>query len=94
MAAQIGVLDLEVEARNEAKGCFDWLILREEEVVVEKHDYCGNMLTMSAPKSLTFEHLNLYFKTDAVHQYRGFLLKFTGMWFVQFIIVKRYHIAS
>ena len=84
---RIEILDIELESRV-ARGCFDWLILREANVTWMKHDYCGNALTIRESRVLDFDKLKIHFSTDGMNNYRGFLIKFECKYFVIFACTK------
>ena len=70
------VIDIEVEARR-TRGCYDYLVLVDPRNLV-KHRYCGTVLTISEPLKMSTLNMTLTFKTDAAHEYRGFLIFFNS----------------
>ena len=72
------LLDLEVEARA-TRGCYDWLTLSDKDSAATQIDYCGTMKTISEPTVNIYEKLLVKFQPDPMNNFRGFLIKFEGM---------------
>lgn len=76
----ISLLDLDVENRR-GVGCYDWLIIQDEENSGKYFNYCGkygDIHTNEPEKVYQMDNVVITFTSDAMTSRNGFIIKYKG----------------